>query len=260
MAELDGRGGGVRIDPDDLRTYHPRYAEHAARDHQTAAETVHDDASKMSKELRSDAIHERRNLIIDGTLSDPDRAEQLCRQLRDSGYEVDVCALAVNERVSQRGVAERLEASLADPAHRTIPRDVPEAVQSDAYQGMPNAVARIENACLADRVAVYKRYSVDPVYENSGGVPVAGNDAKSHIISERSREMTSAERVEHATVWDDLVEKAEKREALPAVHQRYAEACNAAHTELHRDPVASEYYDTPRSEDKLELSGEGIER
>jgi predicted ABC-type ATPase len=79
-AELDREGGAVVIDPDKLREYHqrdgePDYAAMAREDYRNAATRVHPDASQMSKDLRADAIAEQRNLIIDGTLNDPDKAE-----------------------------------------------------------------------------------------------------------------------------------------------------------------------------------------
>lgn len=212
----------------------------------------------MARELRVEAISERRNLIINGTLNDPEKAEQLCRELKNSGYHVDVRALAVNEQVAQRGVAQRLENSLANPEDKVIPRDVPLHIQKEAYEGMPNAVSRIEHAGIADRVAVYGRRSTEPLYENSGSLPEAGQDAQAAILSERNREMTSAEKVEHTQGWDRITKMASRRGAPEEERLRYQQARAQAHAQLRRDPVASAEYDTQAAPPVRSLAQAGV--
>jgi hypothetical protein len=240
-----------------LREYHRRdgkrdYAEMAREDYRNAATRVHPDASKMSRELRAEAIAEKRNLIIDGTLNDPDKAEQLCRELKKQGYDVDIRALAVNERVSQRGVAERLEDGIADP--KKIPRDVPEHIQKEAYEGMPRSVERIEHSGAADRVSVYRRGADEPFYTSGDSPPAAGQDARAAIEAERARAMTPAEKVEHAQKWDKIDDMGKARHAPEDELRRYDAARTHAHVQLRDDPEASAAYDRTATQDHRQHS------
>ncbi len=161
--------------------------------------------------------------------------------MKAQGYDVEVRALAVNERVSQRGVAERLENGIADP--KAIPRDVPEHIQTEAYRGMPDSVERIEHTGAADRVSVYRRGADAPFYTSGASPPVAGHDAKAAIEAERAREMTPAEKVEHAQKWDKIDGMGKDRQAPDDELRRYDAARTDAHVQLRGDREASAEYD-----------------
>src|SRR5262245_52301245 len=60
--------GSVVIDPDELRTYHPKYLDFVRENPGTAAGRVQPDASKWAAELRAAATEARVNIIYDGTL------------------------------------------------------------------------------------------------------------------------------------------------------------------------------------------------
>lgn len=244
--ELAHSGGSVIIDPDDLRRFHQTnsvldYAAMARDDYRTAASRVQPDASDMADKLRSDAMSGRYNLVIDGTLKDPQKAEKLCEELHAAGYQIEVRALAVSDKVSRRSVAERLEKDLADPD--ATPRDVPAGVQDEAYQNMPLSVARIEHGRLADRVSVYARGIKEPLYSSDIRL-LTEHDARDIILAERNREMTSVEKVEHAQKWDWIAKQAGDREAPAEEQGRYAGQRVEAHVQLRVDPAACAEYDT----------------
>ena len=159
-ARLDRDSGGVVIvDPDDLRPYHPRYAEHAEKDARTASTKVHHDASLWAKELRQAAIDKKMNLIVDGTLSDRWKAAALCKDLNKNGYNVEVHALAVDKKTSLESVEKRFNVAMKRRAAGgpEIPRYVPREVHDEAYKGMPLSLEAIEKGKLADRVEVADR-------------------------------------------------------------------------------------------------------
>ena len=58
--------------------------------------------------MLADARDQNKNIILDGTLKDPDKAETLVRDFKRSGYEVEVRAMAVSKETSELGVYERL--------------------------------------------------------------------------------------------------------------------------------------------------------
>jgi hypothetical protein len=244
-AEFEGKGGAVVIDPDDLRIFHTRYLDHVRDDPQTAADRVHPDASKLADYLRVEATKQRYNLIIDGTLKNPENAEQLCKELKAAGYRVEVWALAVNCRDSQRGVYLRYEEALADPSGDEIPRNVPEAIQLEAYDGMPRSIKAIEHAQLADRVSVYRRGDATPIYSNSDTAPGDGHDATAMIDKERQRALEPDEKVLAAEEWDRIEALASRpgRNATPEEKERYATLRREACASMREDPEASVQYD-----------------
>jgi predicted ABC-type ATPase len=150
----------VVIDTDELRKFHPRYVSHSYDDPKTSASKVHYDASLWAKELWALAMDGRKNLIVDGTLSNPERAEKLCRELKDRGYDVEVRALAVNREVSWKRVTERYEKALKakESGGNIVPRWVGKDIHDKAYEGMPKSVAGIEKDGLADRIKISDEY------------------------------------------------------------------------------------------------------
>jgi len=212
----------------------------------------------MAKDLRQDAIVERRNLIIDGTLNDPEKALRLSRDLKAAGYEVDVRVLAVNERTSHRQVTQRLEEDLADTSGDTIPRDVPDDIQKEAYKGMPSAVAAVEASGFADRVRVYNRQDPDqPLYDSRDPQNPPGLTAEATILAERNREMTPVEKAQHAQGWDKVINATEtrltdedvrRRPSPEELHRNHMKR-ELAHGELRLDPTASELFDRDRPEE-----------
>lgn len=242
--ELAGQGGAVVIDTDQLREYHPRYRHLAEQDYNSSATKVQKDAASLTEDIRRPAIQERRNLVVDGTLNNADRAERLLQKLKESGYEIEVRALAVNEAVSQRGVAARLEKGLAYPRGDIIPRAVEPHIQKEAFAGMPQAIERIERLKLADRVQVYGRNQPEPLYDSA---KPQGKTAHQVITSEQSRPQTPLEMAEHARGWDSIIDRATQRKAPLTEQQIYQTAHKQAHSTLRQDSLASFEYDSQAS-------------
>ena len=79
-AAVDGlkdAGGVVIVDTDELRSEHPAYGALVKQNDRTAADLVQKDAGQWADELTQDAIKQRRNLVIDGTLKNPEKAKKL---------------------------------------------------------------------------------------------------------------------------------------------------------------------------------------
>lgn len=199
-AELAGKGGSILIDPDRLREQHPNYRDYERQNDRSAAGRVHPDASQWAKELRQDAIGGRRNIIIDGTLNDKDKARELLGQLRAAGYETEIRALAVNERESRQGVHARYESAKEDG--RTA-RWVPEEIQEEAYKGMPVALGHIERNGWADKVSVMRRDGT-VVYRNDRASTATSGLSQVAVMAERARDPTREETIRQARAWDRI--------------------------------------------------------
>ena len=152
------------VDIDRLRESHPEYQELLAKqkkekDYRSAASDVQYDASNWGKELIADAREGRRNLIIDGTLKSPDKAEELCKRFKRDGYHVEVHAIAVRYEDSWLSVEKRYHQAIAEG--RKILRWVSKEVHDEAYEGMGTSLERLNSResedRIVDQIKVYRR-------------------------------------------------------------------------------------------------------
>ena len=81
-AELELRGDAVTVDPDALRDFHPKVESFRNAHPYTWADDTHPDASTWAKELRGAAVEGRKNLILDTTLADGDKAVAMVKELQ----------------------------------------------------------------------------------------------------------------------------------------------------------------------------------
>jgi predicted ABC-type ATPase len=185
----DGKGV-IIIDPDDLRVFHPRYVKHAESDSSTSAGKVHYDASLWAKELRSAAIEQKMNIVVDGTLSNSQNTVVLCKDLKKNGYDIEVRALAVDRKASLESIQKRHEEALERRRNgkTEIPRYVSQEIHDEAYQGMPSTIALLEKNKLTDRISVVDRNGNVLYCADRSRIWLEGNNAKMAIEKGR-REM-----------------------------------------------------------------------
>lgn len=230
--ELQIRGGAAQIIGDDLRNYHPRYAELLSRDDKTAAFYTDRDSGRWVEKAIQHAKEQRVNLVIEGTMRDGAKVAETMTSLRAAGYEIDARALAVNERLSWQGVLQRYEAQRADrgSGRMTAPHS-----HRDAYEGMPLTLERIEREQLADRVSLYRRGG-EAIYRNelTGGDWRQPPQARAVLEAERNRPFTLDERRQYAEGFDRLRESLGRpgRNALPAEVQAVDDLRERSHHEL----------------------------
>lgn len=135
-AKAELHGDVTVIDPDALRYAHPKLDELHGKYPYTWADHTHPDASQWAKELRAEAIAQRKNLIIDGTMP---KAEVI-RELKAQGYDVEVRAVAAHRFESEVSVDQRFADGIDMDTHG---RYVPEHIRKDAYEGLPRALDEV---------------------------------------------------------------------------------------------------------------------
>ena len=199
-SELAVEGGSVLIDPDRLRDRHPHYLQHVREDDKTAAERVHPDASQWAKELRQDAIEARRNIVLDATLNDKQKARELLGQLRSAGYQTEVRALAVHQRDSRQGMQARYENA---KEKGDVARWVPDAIHDEAYKGLPVTIGHIEAYGLADKITVMRRDGT-AIYRNDRAASGTSGLSQIALLAERGRDPTEEEKLRHLRGWDKV--------------------------------------------------------
>ncbi|CAH2898043.1 MAG: hypothetical protein PPHEMADM_3165 [uncultured Paraburkholderia sp.] len=152
-------GNAVKIDADELRKNHPGYIALMREDDRTAADRTHGDAGPWAVKLTSAAMAARRNLIVDGTMRDPDNLAKLCR----TGYRIEARVMAVDALVSRLSIHGRYERQVqANGFGRWSNRDKHDA----AFTGVPLTVEKLEAEQLVDRMTVFTGNSDEPAYDN----------------------------------------------------------------------------------------------
>ena len=236
-----GEDGAVLVNVDDYRVRHPNYLDLCLRNDRTAAHRVQHDAAAWADELRDAAIAERRNLVIDGTLKSPDKAEQLCRKLKSAGYQVEVRAMAVDRQTSDAGVYLRYE---RDKVQSGWGRWVPEKPREEADEGLPRSVEALEKSGTVDRFRVYKRgqHHADQVCVHDSAIS-RDNDASvaDAIRAERQRQRTPEEKAILVSQWDETSMLMKKRNANPNEPDvvRARQLARAARRDFEKSPKAS---------------------
>jgi predicted ABC-type ATPase len=214
--------GGLReapplvIDPDELRAYHPRYAEFVEMDPDNAANKVHTDAMLWASELRQAAIDKRVNIVIDGTLGNPSAAIGIVNEVTEGGYQVEVHVVATSIEVSKQAVRSRFEKAFVqceENGDAELPRNVPEHVQNTAYRSIPSTITQLCSSGKVSRMRVANRNgdslsditSVRAVKKN-GGV-----SANSSLETERNRPWTMQELEEYEQTGTEIVKLMKNR-------------------------------------------------
>jgi predicted ABC-type ATPase len=156
--------GLVDIDPDELKTYHPKYVEFIEEDAETASRRTRPDVAKWLLELRDAAFRKRVNLLFDAPLGAAAEPVDWASNAHAAGYEVEVHVMAVPWEVSFQAVRERFELShdLAaryegPPESRPLPRNVREESQRANYDGLIDSVGTISRSGLIARLRITNR-------------------------------------------------------------------------------------------------------
>jgi predicted kinase len=186
-------GNSIKIDADELRKYHPHFLRLMRKNDRDAADQTHRDAAGWAVKITNLAIQERRHLVIDGTMRDPDSLAKLCSKLQSEGYQVNARVLAVHELVSRLSIHHRYELQHeANGFGRWSNRDK----HDQAFAGLPLTVERLETDHLVSRVQIFGRHG-SGIYDNtvcSDGWQHHPPQGRIHIDAERSRPWSQAER------------------------------------------------------------------
>lgn len=93
-------GGGLVINGDDYRSYHPRFQELYAEDGLEVATQTASWTGKMVEELIKALSHMGYNLVIEGTMRTFQVPMQTARFLKSRGYDVSLAIMAVKPEIS----------------------------------------------------------------------------------------------------------------------------------------------------------------
>ena len=210
MQELKERGGSVLIDADHLRESNPRYEALSRTDPQNAADLTHKEAAEWARRLTTAAVLGRHNLVIDGTMRDPEGIRNLATRLREQGYTVEARVIAVNPEVSIARARLRFEEQVAS---RGVGRFVNQAQHDVAYKGLADSVSLLESSKAVDAIRVYdanqREIFVNQLVKGQWQHPPAAQQA---LMQERVRSWTHAEHRNQVATLMDISYLARQRE------------------------------------------------
>jgi len=213
VRELKAAGGAVVIDADRMREENPRYKALSKEDPQNAADRTQKEAGEWATRLTMTAAENGRNLVVDGTMRNPDNIRDLTTRLKAEGYEVEARVLAVGAETSMTRARLRFEEQVAE---RGSGRYVNQGQHDNAYEGMPRTVATLERDKLVDAIKVYDA-NQRPIYENrlEKGEWERAPAASRVIEQERGRELTHAEKRDYVSALEDIAALSRQRTQQP---------------------------------------------
>lgn len=129
------------------------------------AALVHEESSFLAMRLRTEAIANGENLIIDGVLSDPEYATDLGRTLARAGYDVEVIDVEIPYEASAQSISNRWEqdyTAALEGRHDLGGRWVPDEYAQYVFDG-PDGRSRPEHAAenlaqTCPEVSRFRRY------------------------------------------------------------------------------------------------------
>lgn len=136
-AETELQHDVIKIDPDELRKYHPDIGKFQESYPYTWSSYTHPDASAWSDKLLDATVAGKKNLIFDTTLSNGEWSSELIKDLQSKGYTVEVRAIASPKLESELGVDVRYSRDLDSKGNG---RYVPAGARDAIYEKLPNSL------------------------------------------------------------------------------------------------------------------------
>ncbi|GAA3288117.1 hypothetical protein GCM10020260_26030 [Nesterenkonia halobia] len=138
------------------------------------ASLVHEESSMIARTMRTEAINNGENIIVDTVLSSADSAKELGATLHEAGYQVEVIDVEVPFDVSSQRIEQRwhqarqhAEASPGSLGGRWVPSEYARAV----YDG-PDGMTKPEHAArqLAESCPAVMRYRIHRTRSQAHGL------------------------------------------------------------------------------------------
>lgn len=144
--EIGDHESFVYLNSDDVKEELPEYNILLNSATNIAASKTHEESSYIVKEILSDSISKRQNLVYDAVLGNPYRARELVENLKRSGYEVELHYVDTKLNIAKRSATLRFERS---------GRFVPMGILSSANISARETFKSLRDSSLISRVVKY---------------------------------------------------------------------------------------------------------
>lgn len=136
----------IKINGDEYRKFHPRYKDIVTYDIDNMPERTQGFVNECVERLIQDLSNEGYNLIIEGTLRNPEVTITTCNMLKGKGYRTDLYVMAVDATTSWESTLNRAKLS------REI-GNIPRLVPIDKYNYIVNYL--VNNVDMIDKSACF---------------------------------------------------------------------------------------------------------
>lgn len=153
----------ININGDNYRKFHPHYQEIIKYDLENMASRTQSFVNECIERLISELSDDGYNIIIEGTLRNPDVTINTCEALKNKGYTTELYIISADAISSWKTTINR--AYLLKDLGKT-PRLVPIDKYNYIVNNLPQSVNKIENSGCFDRIHVLDRNNKE-LYSNS---------------------------------------------------------------------------------------------
>lgn len=158
--------GYIVIDGDKYRKYHPHYRDIVKYDMENYASRTQSFVNQCIERLIEDLSNQGYNLIIEGTLREPDVPINTCRTLVNKGYKADMYVMTVDASISWQSTISRANLLIEQGE---FPRLVPIDKYNQIVNALPDNLDRIIDCGYFSSIRIIDRdYNV--LYPNSVGL------------------------------------------------------------------------------------------
>ena len=215
----------VIINGDEFRAFHPRFNDFNRVGELDAANATQPLANYIGQALLTEAIKNRYNIIIEGTMRNPDVPVATAHRFRQHGYSPEAHILAVPFDQSLQGIYVRYE---QQKEIGSSGRFTPVAIHQQAYEGVLKSVERLYQEQSVNRLVIYNRGAKVLLAENivRNGKWSSQQEPSKKIERERNRSWAPEEMADYAITWERILAAREKRGADydPIPNQYYQQA------------------------------------
>jgi len=144
----------IVINGDSFRKEHPNFAEIQEKHGKDSVTYTQPFSNAVVESLIDKLSNEKYNLIIEGTLRNPDTQINTCAMLKEKGYRVELHVMAVDKETSWQGTLNRYNEM---KALGQTPRATPKASHDETVAKLPDSISKAYESKLFDRITLVTR-------------------------------------------------------------------------------------------------------
>jgi Zeta toxin len=205
----------IEINGDDLRSWHPHYWTLLKQNDVLAADHTQKAVNAWVESLIQAAIRQQRNIIIEGTMRNPDVPFRTATLLKKNDYRVGLYAMAIPFWQSEVRIFERYERQKAQMGYGRFSN------LNTHQQAFDSFIGSLEMLLASGTIDFFKAYGRDMnglklIYAHAE--PLSDNFAQLKSVlklvqTERQRFIGAVELNEYKLVWGYVLQKMEQRGA-----------------------------------------------
>ena len=181
----------LKVNGDDFRVYHPDH-EKLIKNEKTYSEETQLFSDVFTEGFINEACNNKFNVIVEGTMRNPDTSRNTANKFKDAGFFVHACVIAAPAIVTELGIYERY---LHECYSKGYGRLADVKIHNYAVEGLLNTVDMLYDNRIADKISIYsylakeeiKNYTLDGKIWNSRVKPA------NVIIASRNEQLNDKE-------------------------------------------------------------------